>query len=125
MNISYDLEFDMDSFLTDLERRQRARKRVRLEEMKEVEGLLWVRPVDRVDERAGAGPRVLDEVPPAFPERGDVPRQIPWQRAVQEVDAGVMQKGAHPTGERRVGPMFRAVPHRAKPRDRLLYAKGV
>jgi hypothetical protein len=34
MNISYDLEFDMDSFLTDLERRQRARKRVRLEEMK-------------------------------------------------------------------------------------------
>ncbi|HEX5048338.1 MAG TPA: hypothetical protein VFX89_14570 [Gammaproteobacteria bacterium] len=34
MNISYDLEFDMDSFLSDLERRQSARKRVRLEELK-------------------------------------------------------------------------------------------
>lgn len=34
MNISYDLEFDMDSFLTDLERRQSARKRIRLEELK-------------------------------------------------------------------------------------------
>jgi hypothetical protein len=34
MNISYDLEFDMDSFLSDLERRQSVRKRVRLEELK-------------------------------------------------------------------------------------------
>ncbi len=34
MNINYDLEFDMDSFLSDLERRQSARKRVRLEELK-------------------------------------------------------------------------------------------
>jgi hypothetical protein len=34
MNISYDLEFDMDSFLTDLERRQHARKRIRLEEVR-------------------------------------------------------------------------------------------
>lgn len=34
MNISYDLEFDMDSFLSDLEKRQSARKRVRLEEVR-------------------------------------------------------------------------------------------
>lgn len=34
MKISYDLEFDMDRFLNDLEKRQSARKRVRLEEIK-------------------------------------------------------------------------------------------
>ena len=34
MNISYDLEFDMDSFLTDLEKRQSARKRVRLDDVR-------------------------------------------------------------------------------------------
>jgi len=34
MNINYDLEFDLDSFLSDLEKRQSNRKRVRLEDRK-------------------------------------------------------------------------------------------
>jgi hypothetical protein len=34
MNINYDLEFDMDRFLSDLKRRQSARQRVRHEEPK-------------------------------------------------------------------------------------------
>jgi hypothetical protein len=53
MNISYDLEFDMDSFLSDLERRQSARKRTRLEEVrKEVRRMKSERKhrSDRVDD---------------------------------------------------------------------------
>jgi hypothetical protein len=34
MNINYDLEFDLDSFLSDLEKRAANRKRVRLEDRK-------------------------------------------------------------------------------------------
>ena len=34
MNISYDLEFDLDGFLSDLERRQANQKRTRLDERK-------------------------------------------------------------------------------------------
>jgi hypothetical protein len=34
MNINYDLEFDLDGFLSDLEKRQSNQKRTRLEERK-------------------------------------------------------------------------------------------